>query len=345
MHCMMLSNRKRVMVTGGLGFIGSHFVQLLLAKGYEVVNVDKRTYASRKDIDFIGLPNYQFIEKDIGDLKSLPPRISYIVNFAAESHVQNSIYDSRAFFQSNVQGVYNLLELVRSTEEGARPTFIQISTDEVYGDIKEGMFSEDDRLKASSPYSATKAAADQLVLGWIRTYGIKARICRSCNNYGFGQNSEKLIPRTTKLAFRNEKMTVHGSGHYTREWIHVEDNCEAILRVMEQGMDGEIYNITTGVSLSNLDVIQLIHKVMGTPPNHFVFVEDRPGQDVRYAISANKIRQLGWIPKWTLEAYLPLFIKSCEERTTQFKASNNAIRRVIRKLFGEKGLRLFNRIN
>ncbi len=341
---MTPSTNQRVLVTGGLGFIGSHFVQLLLAKGYEVINVDKRTYASRQDIDFTGLENYQLIEKDICDLTSLPAGISYVVNFAAESHVQNSIYENQVFFRSNVQGVYNLLELVRTMEGASKPTFIQISTDEVYGDTKEGVFSETDRLKPSSPYSATKAAADQLVLGWIRTYGVQARICRSCNNYGFGQNSEKLIPRTTKLAFQGKKMTVHGSGLYSREWIHVEDNCEAILRVMEKGIDGEIYNITTGVSRTNLEVIQLIHKMVGVPEGHFLFVEDRPGQDIRYAVSWDKIRALGWEPRWTLETYLPLFIKACEERSAQFKATNTLKRRAIRKLFGPAALRFFDRI-
>lgn len=305
----------KIMVTGGLGFIGSHFIDLILKEGYKVVNVDKITYASRKDLDYLAKnKNYEFIKKDICDLVKLPSGISHIVNFAAESHVDNSIADSLPFVKSNVQGVYNLLNLIKKTKKENRPAFIQISTDEVYGDILNGSFDENDRLIPSSPYSATKAAADQLVMGWSRTYDIKYRICRSCNNYGYAQRAEKLIPKTMKLAPKGIKVGVHGSGQYKREWIYVGDNCEAIFLIMTNGKDGEIYNISTGVELTNIEVVKKVLKVVGKPEDFFEFTEDRPGQDIRYSVNYEKIKLLGWKPTMTLDEYLPICYALNEER-------------------------------
>lgn len=300
------SSIKKILVTGGLGFIGSHFVKLLLDRGYFVVNIDKMTYAIRKDLDFEKNKNYRFIKADIANITNLPTGIDYVVNFAAESHVDNSIANSLAFFRSNVEGVYNLLELIRKIDNDKRPIFVHISTDEVYGDILEGVFKETDRLSPSNPYSATKAAADQLVSGWARTYGVKARICRSSNNYGYGQYAEKLIPKTMKLAFKGLKMGVHGNGMYKREWTWVEDNCHAILLVMERGKDGEIYNISAREELTNIEVVKKVLKVMGRPENFFELIKDRPGQDIRYSINTDKIKRLGWAPTMTLEKYLPI---------------------------------------
>lgn len=300
------SSMKKILVTGGLGFIGSHFVKLLLDRGYFVVNIDKMTYAIRKDLDFEKNKNYRFIKADIADIADLPSDIDYIVNFAAESHVDNSIRNSLAFFRSNVEGVYNLLELIRKIDKDRRPIFVHISTDEVYGDILEGAFKETDKLSPSNPYSATKAAADQLVSGWSRTHDIKARICRSSNNYGYGQYAEKLIPKTMKLALKGVKVGVHGNGMYKREWTWVEDNCNAILLVMEKGQDGEIYNISAGEELTNIEVVKKVLKVMGQPENFFEFIKDRPGQDIRYSINVEKIKKLGWVPTMTLEKYLPI---------------------------------------
>lgn len=301
-------------MTGGLGFIGSCFVEMALARGYTVINVDKMTYAIREDTNFDNDPRYTLIKKDICDLTELPQDISHIVNFAAESHVDNSIMNAAPFFKSNIQGVYNLLELTRKTQPEKRPVFIQISTDEVYGDILNGSFSEEDMLKPSSPYSSSKAAADQLVMGWSRTYGIRYRICRSCNNYGYGQRPEKLIPKTMKLSIKGKKMQVHGDGSYLREWIYTGDNCEAIFSVMDKGRDGEIYNISTGEELTNLEVVKKVLRVMGKPENFFEFVADRPGQDVRYSVNSEKIRSLGWSPKMTLEKYLPILRELNEQR-------------------------------
>lgn len=309
------ANGKRILVTGGLGFIGSQFVEMALKKGYFVINVDKMTYAIREDTDFEKYPNYQFIKKDIGDLKELPENIEAIINFAAESHVANSIKSTEEFFKSNVQGVYNILELIRRLPKEKQPLFIQISTDEVYGDISEGSFKESDRLKPSNPYSATKAAADQLVMGWGRTYNLRWRICRSSNNYGYGQRAEKLIPKVMKDAIKGVKATVHGSGSYKREWIYTGDNCAAIFLVMEKGKDGEIYNISSNEEYMNLEVIKKVLKVMGRDENFLEYVEDRPGQDVRYSIVTDKIRALGWKPEMTLDKYLPICKQLNEERT------------------------------
>ncbi|MEK7133860.1 MAG: GDP-mannose 4,6-dehydratase [Patescibacteria group bacterium] len=300
---------KKILVTGGLGFIGSHFITLLLKRGYGVVNIDKVTYAVRKDLNFERHENYEFIKADISELKALPIGISHVVNFAAESHVDNSIRMNYAFLKSNSEGVYNLLELIRVLPPKERPTFIQISTDEVYGDILEGSFSETDRLNPSNPYSASKASADMFVHAWTRTYGIRTRICRSSNNYGYGQNAEKLVPRTMKMAYKGIKMTVHGNGSYVREWTYVGDNCEAIFLVMTKGKDGEIYNISSGESLTNLEVVKKVLKIMGRADDFYELVPNRPGQDVRYSVTSEKIRALGWSPTTTLEQHLPI----CEE--------------------------------
>ncbi|MES2216182.1 MAG: GDP-mannose 4,6-dehydratase [Patescibacteria group bacterium] len=297
---------KKILVTGGLGFIGSHFVELALSRGYSVINMDKRTYAARKDLEFEKNPNYAFLKKDISEITSLPPSIDFIVNFAAESHVENSLHDNLPFFKSNVQGVYNLLELIRKTDRSKRPTLIHASTDEVYGDIAEGSFKENDRLAPSNPYSATKAAADQLIIGWWRSHNIPARICRSCNNYGYGQIGTKLIPNTMKRAHKNLPAQVHGSGTYKREWIWAMDNCEAILLVLEKGKDREIYNISSDEEYTNLQVISKVLKVMGKSDNFTEYVPDRPEQDIRYSIDDNKIRSMGWKPTMTLDRYLPI---------------------------------------
>jgi dTDP-glucose 4,6-dehydratase len=301
--------KQRIAVTGGLGFIGSHFIDLLLKKGYYVINIDKRTYAARTDLSFDKNPNYELIVEDICLLKHLPPNISYLVNFAAESHVDNSILANESFFESNTRGVYNLLELIRSKDPSDRPVLIHISTDEVYGDILDGSSKENAPLTPSNPYSASKAAAEQLINGWKRTYGIKARISRSSNNYGFGQYPEKLIPKTMHLVSKNIKMTLHGDGSYQREWIHVGDNCNAILMIMEKGEDGETYNISSGEMLTNLEIVKLILSHMKKPGDFYEFVENRIGQDIRYSITSEKIKKLGWQPKMNFKKYLPNYLK------------------------------------
>lgn len=299
-----MTDNKKILVTGGLGFIGSCFVEMALKNGYEVINLDKITYAARQDTNFTELPKYSFIKEDIAFVKKLPEKIGYLVNFAAESHVDNSIMGADSFMNSNLNGVYNLLELIRKIGTAERPVFIQISTDEVYGDILEGSFTEKDALRPSNPYSATKAAAEELIMGWGRTHNISWRITRSSNNYGYGQNPEKFIPNIIKLASKNERAKVYGNGLQRREWTYIRDNCEAILKVMEKGSNTEIYNISSGEELTNLEVVKKVLKSVGKPESFFDFVKDRPGHDLRYSINSDKIKALGWKPEMTLDKYL-----------------------------------------
>jgi len=301
---------KKLMVTGGLGFIGSYFVDLALKRGYHVINVDKKTYAARTDLNFEGRKHYELIEADIATMTHLPVGIDYVVNFAAESHVDNSIHANEEFYKSNIGGVYNLLELIRAKDETDRPILFHISTDEVYGTAHEGAFTENDKLLPSNPYSATKAAAEQLIFGWRHTHGIKAIICRSCNNYGFGQYPEKLLAKTIEFLLKDKKMTVHGDGTYLREWIYAEDNCEGLLTVLEKGQEGEVYNISSGEEHSVIDAVKMVVAAMGkTEEEALVHIPNRPGQDLRYAVDCSKARALGWAPKMTLKEYIPTYIK------------------------------------
>lgn len=306
---------KRLLVTGGLGFIGSHFVTMALDEGYHVTNIDKRTYAARKDISFDGREHYDFIEEDICKMKHLPPGMDAIVNFAAESHVDNSITANRVFFETNIGGVYNLLELIRAKDPSDRPLLVHISTDEVYGSCSAGRFTELDRLNPSSPYSSTKAAADELIFAWRKTYGIRYKICRSCNNYGVGQHPEKLFAKTFAHLLDDKKMTVHGDGSYQREWMFVEDNCRAILAVLEKGAVDEIYNISSGEERSVLEVVTMIAQAMGRDPKDWIeYVENRSGQDGRYACNADKVRSLGWNPYMTMDRYIPRYLELCKRK-------------------------------
>ena len=297
------------MVTGGLGFIGSYFVELALERGYYVINVDKQTYAARRDLHFEKQENYEWIREDICSLTHLPSNIDWVVNFAAETHVDNSILANDIFLQTNVKGVYNLLELIRLKEPSERPKFLQISTDEVYGDTLSGSKQEDAPLKPSNPYAATKSAAEQLVHAWGRTYGVAYIICRSSNNYGYGQHEEKLIPRTIDLTLRGEKMTVHGDGSYSREWTFARDNCEGVLLALERGRTGTVYNISAGEMVDNLTIIKKIIILLEKPENHYTFVANRVGQDIRYSVASDEIKKLGWEPCMSLDKYLPELIQ------------------------------------
>jgi len=301
---------KKLMVTGGLGFIGSYFIDMALKSGYYVVNVDKKTYAAREDLDFDTRKHYELIEADIVEMTHLPVGIDAIVNFAAESHVDNSILANHDFFHSNVKGVYNLLELIRAKDETDQPLLLHISTDEVYGTAHEGAYTELDRLKPSNPYSGSKAAADQLILGWKHTYGLPVLICRSCNNYGYGQYPEKLLAKTIEHLLRGRKMTVHGDGTYRREWIYAEDNCRGIMTVLEKGTPGQIYNISSAEEHSVLDAVRMIVEEMGVKEEDaIVHIPNRPGQDLRYSVDCAKVRALGWEPEMTLRKYIPEYIR------------------------------------
>lgn len=297
----------KVLVTGGLGFIGSNFIRFLFDKysDVEVINLDAMKYGSNpanlKDLEDDG--RYTFIRGDISDYKlmsKLVRDVDAIVNFAAETHVDRSISNPYSFLQSNVIGVFTILEAIRKNNPDAR--LVHISTDEVYGDILKGSFKEDDRLKPSSPYSASKAAADMFVLAYVRTYGINASITRCTNNYGPYQFPEKLIPKTIIRASMNLKVPIYGTGKNVRDWIYVLDHCEAVDLVMRKGEKGEIYNISSGEEKTNLEVVKTILNLMGKDDSLIEFVEDRPGHDLRYSLDSTKIREeLGWKPKHSFE--------------------------------------------
>jgi len=301
--------KMKILVTGGLGFIGSNFVRYVADKA-DIVVVDALKYGSNennlKDSD------YGFVKGDICDYELMAELVKgkdAIVNFAAETHVDRSISNPYAFIEGNVIGTYTLLEAIRKVNPEAK--FVHVSTDEVYGDIEKGSFKEDGILKPSSPYSASKASADMFVLAYVRTYDLNAVITRCTNNYGVYQFPEKLIPKTIIRAKLNMKIPVYGTGKNVRDWIYVEDHCEAISLVLAKGEKGEIYNISSGEERTNLEVVSEILRIIGKP-DLIEFVEDRPGHDIRYSLDSSKIRELGWKPghkfeeglKETIEWYL-----------------------------------------
>lgn len=305
-----LKKPRHFLVTGGLGFIGSHFIEKCLSLGHSVTNIDKVTYASNVDIKFVG--DYKFIQKDICDIKEIP-NCDVIVNFAAESHVDNSITESFNFLNSNIKGVYNLLEIIKNNkikstltaQKYVSPLFVQISTDEVFGDIEDGFFKEEDRHKASNPYSATKAAAEQILFAWSRTYDIPFLMTRTTNNYGKRQHPEKLIPRVITKLLAGEKAPIHGNGSYVRNWIHVEDNVEAILQVIDTGILSEVYHIASEEEYSVNEVVERVCKVLNLNfKDSADYSSDRAGADLRYALDFQKITKLGWTPKRNFEESL-----------------------------------------
>jgi dTDP-glucose 4,6-dehydratase len=264
------------LVTGGRGFIGSHFVEEALKKNHTIVDIDKMGYASHKKLPWDSSPHYELIKEDISVISHLP-NADLIVNFAAESHVDNSIRDSRPFIDSSVLGVWNLLELLRGKPAYNRPLFFHISTDEVYGDRKEDSFTEEDCLLPSNPYSATKAAAEMLVVAYSRTYGIDY-IITSLEN-------DKKIP-------------VHGDGSYVRDWLYVKDNINAIFCILESNVKNELFNVAAENYMTNLEVVHTVLDWLDKDESSIEFVPNRWGQDVRYAIDTTKLRNLGWSPSY-----------------------------------------------
>ena len=294
----------KLLVTGGLGFIGSNFVRYCLEKSKEIINVDAMRYGSNPDnLKDIGNNAYTFVKGDISNyqlMSDLIKNVDAVVNFAAETHVDRSISSPDAFFKSNVLGVFTILEAIR--KRNPKVIFVQVSTDEVYGDIIDGSFTENDALRPSSPYSASKAAGDMFVLAYARTYGIKAMITRCTNNYGRYQFPEKLIPKTIIRASMDMKVPVYGTGENVRDWLYVIDHCEAIELVMQKGEGGEIYNISSGEEKKNIEVVREILRIIGKDESLVEFVEDRPGHDIRYSLDSSRIREeLGWKPKHSFE--------------------------------------------
>jgi dTDP-glucose 4,6-dehydratase len=293
-----------VYITGCLGFIGRHVTQCLLEKGWYVYGIDNCTYAS--DLScieiFSSYKNFKFENKNICDIDRLVD-CDYFINIAAETHVDNSIRDSKIFIDSNIYGVHNILELLKvyKKEGYVVPRLIHFSTDEVYGDISEGEHFETDILKPSNPYSASKASADQLIIAWSRTYDIPYNIIRPTNNYGIGQYVEKLIPKACKFIGLGRKIPLHNQGTPIRNWLHAKDTARAVLSIIDSGLANEIYNVAGGFEQSNIETVKkVINTYYGKEmPNYEDFVNfgiERPGQDVRYALNDDKIRSLGWRP-------------------------------------------------
>jgi len=300
---------KKIIVTGGLGFIGSNLIELLLRKNFFVINLDKATYSSNyyNVKEFQNSKKYKFIKLDIGNKKLKDIFLKYkpkgIFNLAAETHVDRSIDNPDSFIQSNIVGVYNLLESFKIFSKINKSKLIHISTDEVYGDILIGRSNEKHPYRPSSPYAASKAASDHLVSSYVRTYNLNAAITNCSNNYGPKQHPEKLIPKLIYNIINNRPLPIYGNGRNSREWIYVKDHCEALIKVFEKGKKGHFYNIGSNKNLNNLEVTKkLLTEAKNLIPLgkkvQIKFVKDRPGHDVRYALNSNKIKsELGWYPK------------------------------------------------
>ena len=300
---------KKVIVTGGLGFIGSNLIELLLKRKYKVLNIDKATYSSNfyNVKDFKDNKNYTFIKADIADKKLhkiiFKNKPDGIFNLAAETHVDRSIDNPENFIKSNIIGVFNILEIFRKfVKKNKKTKLIHISTDEVYGDVLKGRTKETFPYNPSSPYAASKASSDHLVSSYVRTFKIPAIVTNCSNNYGPKQHPEKLIPKLIYNILTNKKLPIYGKGKNSREWIYVKDHCEALIKIFEKGKVGNFYNIGSNKNMINLDICKNLIKIarfkirLGKNVK-IEFVKDRPGHDVRYALNSNKlIKQLTWKP-------------------------------------------------
>ena len=309
---------KLVVITGCLGFIGSYVTKKCLDLGWKVLGIDNFTYAANEDL--VGYffqeygDNFDFIRSDIVDLKYLPD-CDYVINTAAETHVGNSIIDSKEFLKSNINGVQNLLDLIKSKPNNVvkRPILFHFSTDEVYGDISDGEHTEDDHLNPSNPYSASKAAADMLIKAWARTYGIEYIILRPTNNYGKYQYPEKLIPLSVKLLQRGKKIRLHDEGKPIRNWLHAEDTANAVVSIINSGKINETYNVAGVFEQENRETVRkIIESYHGTDKNWEQYVDfgyKRLGQDVRYALNDDKLRALGWKPEKIFNEEVPKLVQ------------------------------------
>ena len=295
----------KLLVCGGYGFIGSTFIKNHLKNFPQdtIINIDNLTIGSNKlNLSEINNENYSFIKEDIknfNEMEKISKDVDIIINFAAETHVDRSIANPKQFIETNILGTYSLLESSRKYNK----KFIHISTDEIYGDLEnKESFNEDDILKPSNPYSATKAAADLLVGSYKRTYGIDCIITRCTNNFGTNQFPEKLIPKTIIRASKDLKIPLYGDGNQIRSWIYVIDHVEAIDALISKGKSGEIYNITAWNEISNKEIVEKILAIMKKPSNLIEFVPDRPGHDKHYSIDSSKIKnEINWIPKYDFD--------------------------------------------
>ncbi|OUX44362.1 dTDP-glucose 4,6-dehydratase [bacterium TMED277] len=329
---------KKVIVTGGSGFIGSNLINFLIKKKLFVINVDKLTYSSNKyNNKNKNTNNYKFYKADINNKNKLTEIIKKhkpkaIFNLAAETHVDRSIDGPRNFINSNIFGVFNILEVIRSfKKKNINIKLIHVSTDEVYGDIKKNNRSDENyQYKPSSPYSASKASGDHLVKSYIRTYKISAVISNCCNNYGPFQFPEKLIPKMIFNIFNNKELPIYAKGQNSREWIHVDDHCEALFMLYLKGKSGESYNVGSGINLKNIDLVNNILKICKKEniklgkKSKITFVKDRPGHDFRYALNSKKIlKKLNWKAKINISKGLSKTIKWYYKNKNFLKRTNN----------------------
>ena len=311
----------KLLVTGGLGFIGSNFILKLLRESddFEVINVDAELFGSdHKNLNEIkNSDKYHFEKGNISNKKFLEGQIAKcdaVINFAAESFVDRSINDANPFLVSNIRGAFTILDI--TTKQKKR--MIHISTDEVFGSLANGTATEESKFNPSSPYAATKAAAELLINSYFATYNSDVVITRCTNNYGPRQFAEKLVPKTIILAYHNKKIPIYGNGKNVRDWIYVEDHCDAVLSTLHHGKSGESYNISANNEIDNLTIVKKILEIMGKPENLIEFVEDRPGHDLRYSLDSTKIsEQLGWKVKSSFEEGL--------EKTVQWYLDNTEL--------------------
>ena len=289
----------KLLVTGGLGFIGSNFILKLLSENndFEITNVDAELFGSdHKNLyEIKNSEKYHFVKGNISNKKFMEEQIAKcdaVINFAAESFVDRSINDANPFLVSNIRGAFTILDIITKQEK----RMIQISTDEVFGSLSNGTATEESKFNPSSPYAATKAAAELLINSYFTTFNSDVVITRCTNNYGPRQFAEKLIPKTIILAYHDKKIPIYGNGKNIRDWIHVEDHCDAVLSVLHHGKSGESYNISANNEIDNLTIVRKILEIMDKPENLIEFVEDRPGHDLRYSLDSTKIQSLIFEP-------------------------------------------------
>jgi dTDP-glucose 4,6-dehydratase len=292
-------DNMRLLVTGGAGFIGSNFVRYIVKKhrDWDLTVIDKLTYAGNRENLKDVIEKITLVKGDICDRKTvekLAKDIDCVVNFAAETHVDRSVVDADSFVLTNVFGTYVLLDICRKFDI---ERFMHISTDEVYGSILDGVFREDDRLSPRNPYAASKGSADLFCKAFFETYDLPVVISRSTNNYGPYQHPEKFIPKTIIYTLLNKSIPVYGKGENVRNWLYVEDNCEALEMILQKGKKGEIYNIAGNDEMTNVETLKTILKVLGKSESLIEFVKDRPAHDLRYALDAEKMKNMGWYPK------------------------------------------------
>ena len=331
---------KTIVITGGLGFIGSNLINILSKKNYFIINIDKVTYASNFNNISRNIKNYKFYKQDINNQNFIQKILdkynpSLIFNLAAETHVDRSIDGPKQFINSNIYGVFNLLEVIRKFKKKIK--LIHVSTDEVYGDIINNKSSkESDAYNPSSPYSASKASGDLLIKSYVRTYKIPAIITNCCNNYGPNQYPEKLIPTIIYKIVNNKPITIYGNGRNIREWIHVEDHCSALIKISEQGILGDNYNIGSGIELNNIDIVKkIIYSFKEIDINlankaKFIFIKDRPGHDLRYSLNSSKIKKkLKWDCKYNFDKEIKkIIIWYIDKFNKNFFENKNFIKRI-----------------